>query len=127
MTDKHTDRQSGQQWLARTRRQLDDSENSLDGATLGRLRAVRREALTRRVANPPWQASRYLVPGLSFALALVVVAGLNLSILVPLERQPLQNATLLEDLPILSGVESLDLIDEMEFYLWVEEVSSDLG
>ncbi len=127
MTDKHTGRQSGQKWLAHTRRQLDDSENWLDGATLGRLRAVRREALARRVANPPWQASRYLVPGLSFALALVVVAGLNLSILVPLERQPLQNATLLEDLPILSGVESLDLIDEMEFYLWVEEVSSDLG
>jgi len=127
VTDEHTNRQSGQQWLARTRRQLDDSEDALDGATLGRLRAARREALARRAASHSWRPRHFLVPGLSLALALVVVAGLNLSIIVPPGQQSLQSATLLEDLPILSGVESLDLIGEMEFYLWVEQASSDLG
>ena len=113
-------------WLQKTRARLDAAEQDIDGATLGRLRAARREALAGVARKPPLLQRWVWLPagGVALALALTVV---------PLgqDEQALEVAAsgpdVLEDLELLGGEDSLDMIGELEFYLWIEQGGAELG
>ncbi|MEM7293991.1 MAG: hypothetical protein AAF420_11440 [Pseudomonadota bacterium] len=115
-----------EQWLDATRRQLDASEASIDGATRGRLRAARREALSRAQASgsaffPRWS---WAPAAVLMVLVLFNLSG-NVFQQTPMLDQSVQSTALLEDLPLLSGEDDLEMLGELEFYLWLAE--SDIG
>ncbi len=123
-----TDRQRGDedQWIAAARRTLDASEDAIDPATQGRLRAARREALSRATITSRWRLPlRYWAPA-AFSAALVLF-GFNT--FQPqqseLPRDASASTALFEDLPLLSGEDDLDMLSDLEFYLWLAE--SDIG
>ena len=114
-----TDEQPQQDpWIDEQRDKLTAQEQSIDATTLGRLRAARREALGRLENEPRRRWERYYWAPL---VLIVGVIGFNL-------QTPSQTAVdtdttaLLEDMPLLSGEDDLDMIDEMEFYLWLADV-----
>ena len=97
---------------------LRDSEDQLDELTLARLRAARLHALeAARPARP-----RLLAGGLAGA---ATVAALALAVWW---MQPATVATPpLEDLQLLSAGEDLQLMEELDFYLWLEYGQQELG
>lgn len=102
-----------QQLVDRTRAALERSADELDAPTLSRLAQMRASALERAEAAQP--RARWLPAG---ALAAASAAGL-LWLLFPANTDPTPTDAL-EDLELLSSAESLDLLDELEFYEWLE-------
>ncbi len=100
--------------LARISAELDASVETLDTATQFRLRQVRREALQPRGRSNAWQPT--LVPAGVFAAALAMLVLFG-----PLGRQP-NSEPGFDDLEMLSVME-MELLDELEFYAWLDEVA----
>lgn len=94
-----------------------DAARDLDPATSAALARARREALAGagRVAPAWWAAPVALTTG-----AAAIAVGLVMT------RQPVPSATPLPvagsaaEVEILLADESLDMIEELEFYLWLE-------
>ena len=86
----------------------------LDPATLGALARARKAALSR----PP--LPRWAAP----AAALAGIAALALAVLATREPAPpavpVAAADSAEEIEILLAGESLDLLEDLEFYLWLE-------
>ena len=95
-------------------------------AEAARLAAARREALGHFAQRRQWRIPvRYWAPA-AFSAAIVLI-GLNTVQVdsVDLPGEAAANTALLEDLPLLSGEDDLELLDDLEFYLWLAE--SDIG
>lgn len=105
---------------ARTKAAFDASVDALDAATRSRLTRARVRALeTLSAPRASKRHVRWLVPAgaaaaAAFAAWLVLVS--------PRERaaEPLQAAAL-SDLEVLLAEEALEMIEELEFYAWLEE------
>ncbi len=96
---------------------LRDSEDSLDELTLARLRAARLHALeTARPARP-----RLLAGGLAGAVTVAVL------VLTVWWLQPPAVTPPLEDVHLLSAGDDLQLLEELDFYLWLEYGQQELG
>ncbi|MEM7208194.1 MAG: DUF3619 family protein [Pseudomonadota bacterium] len=115
------------QWKSEVSRTLDASQDDIDGATLGRLRAARREALSRQIQKPLWQRPQIVVPCAACAVAILTIVNLQIAQRPQISETPLASTGLLEDLPLLSGEDNLDMLGELEFYIWLEEAGQDLG
>ena len=96
------------------RDQLDQSVEHLDGATLSRLTQARNQALdsARRSRHSAW----WSVGGLATAAALVLAIAVTLRTPETVDTPPV---TGFEDLELLA-TEDLDLVEDLDFYLWLE-------
>jgi len=115
-------------WTDQARRVLDESAQSLDGATLSRLNRARQAALAqRRSALRPW----FVPAGFASACALLLAVAVVWRAPLPMQAKggaqtPI--ATALQsggfaagDLDIVSGDEGLEFYQDLEFYAWLDQ------
>ncbi len=95
------------------RQRLDQQADALDELTVARLRAARLRALgqAKRPHHRWW-------PLLGSALA----AALVVAILV--WQQPVELPGALDDLDIVASGDDLDMIEDLEFYDWLDETQT---
>ena len=106
MTDKDYE------WLEPIREDLRQSVESIDAATRSRLTRIRHQALAHAGTR---KFSSYKLPAAALATACLVLA-----LVLTLPRpQPVQNE-MLDDLDLITATESLELIEDLEFYEWLE-------
>lgn len=111
-------------WTESVRRQLDEDAGHIDAATLSRLNRARQQALDAGLRAPRagWR---------QWSLGLATVAAAALLALTPMLRVP--QAPLpapaidsgADDLELLAAGEDLELIENLEFYAWLEQQSLD--
>ena len=107
---EHTD----QRFLDRSRQALDRSLEDMDAATLSRLNQIRQAALAEtKTPRLPWW-----VPASGLATACAVLVAVNLSLREP--TTPTQVESPLGDLELLASNENLEMLEELEFYAWLE-------
>jgi hypothetical protein len=106
---------------ARARAELDASVAALDAATLSRLNRARQGALdaARRSRHGAWRG-----PVLA-AGAFAAVAALALWQLPRPAVAPGAVAPLAEDLALVADGSDLELVEDLEFYAWLDAQSAD--
>ena len=104
---------------ARTQAAFDASVGALDAATKSRLTQARVRALDELPGSlrKRW-SPRWLVP--AGAAAAVALAAWLVLVPRPQPEEPMQIAAL-GDLELLLAEEDLELIEELDFYAWLEE------
>ncbi len=102
----------------KTRRAYRDSVANLDGATQSRLTQARHRALEElpKGRSVGW---RWVPAGVAAAAAIALVL-----LVVPpaVELDPRVAKEGLDDLEILLGEDELEMIDDLEFYAWIDEL-----
>ena len=97
---------------------FDDSVERLDAATLSKLNQGRQAALAEMAsASPSWRWSRWM-PATGMATA-ALVAVVVLRGPAPVDPLDSTNATV-TDFEILISDDALDMIEELEFYSWID-------
>lgn len=114
-------------WLEAVRAQLDADAAGLDAATLSRLNRARQAALDaglRPRRRPWWHWSL-----VAMASSAAVVLALALTLRTPEIAAPVAPVALeqpeVDDLELLVAGEDLELIENLEFYAWLEQQSLD--
>lgn len=113
-------------WLKRARQELQRSSDELSPDIQDRLLNARRKAIDA-LQEPQARERRVLWPSLA-ALA----AGVVLSVTLVLMQTSGPTPDGLEqmaagDFDMLANGENLKMIDELEFYQWLDEVTQDAG
>lgn len=103
---------------------FDDSVDSLDATTLSKLNRSRHAALAR-LDGPNYRWSRWLP-------ATGVAAAVLLSVMVlqsPQNLDGIADAVSVSDMEILLGEDSIEMLEDLEFYSWIDiaETDSDVG
>lgn len=101
----------------RAKRAFDESVAALDGQTRSRLARARIRALEAGPGRSWLTVNRLLPAGALAAAALAAAVLLN----GPLTTEPDMELVATGDLDILLGEEDLELLEELEFYSWLEE------
>ena len=105
-------------WLNRAREELTQQSESFDAATLSKLTQARHAALD--AVERPRRTRWLLAPALASALAIVAVVGLwNPRTELPTTPIP-STADVVSDIDVLVAEEELELLADLEFYLWLE-------
>ncbi len=102
---------------------FDDSVERLDAATLSKLNQGRQAAIAEMAARGPVRQWLRWMPATGVAtVALVAVLMLRgpASIDVPIASDPA-----LADFEILMGDDALDMIEELDFYSWIDVAEVD--
>ena len=99
--------------IGRIKQELDASAEQLDAATLSRLMQIRSRALDV-AAKPKWSWQLPTLAMSSLAAVMVITISLRWTP-TPMQHTPL------EDLALLSGTETFEMIDEVEFYQWLSD------
>jgi hypothetical protein len=103
-----------QRLVDRSRQALDQSLEDLDAATISRLNRIRHTALAETRARR-WQ---WWIPAGGLATACAFLVAVNLSPRAP--SRPTQVESPLGDLELLASKENLEMLEELEFYAWLE-------
>lgn len=111
------------EFAARVGQRLRDSADSLDAHTRSRLNQARQRALEELSPRPLWQRHPALAGAATAAVAVVAL----------LMWQPIENGPEIiappaldaPDLELLMTDESLDMLEDLEFYTWL--AAEDLG
>jgi hypothetical protein len=102
----------------RSRTAFEASVANLDGPTRSRLNRARQQAVAIAEKRPhKWM--RALVPATGLATAALLAVMLQLSPASKVQRNP--EAVALEDLDIVSDADSLDLMQDIDFYAWMPQ------
>lgn len=111
-------------FLNQVRELLDESTTSMDAQTASRLNRARQQALDQGLKP----RARWVWPSLALATAASLTLALSLALHMP-DTAPLPPAAaaadLSQDLELLAGSEDLELIENLEFYAWLEQQSLD--
>ena len=120
-------------FVARARDVLLEGVDSLDGRTRSRLTQARQAAIAQLdsgSSRPAILPGRWLAPAGGLAAA-VLVAALWLSGTAWVETSPQSAGSTvavagspLDDIAIMADAESLELLEEIEFYAWLDAESS---
>jgi hypothetical protein len=110
-------------WARRAKERFDESVERLDAATLSRLKRARREALEaassrRDRALRPWLPAT----GVVAALALVALLVRGPEPALPPVPEPAEG-----DVLLLLGEDHLEMLEDFEFYYWIDELRADAG
>jgi hypothetical protein len=111
-------------WVDAARAGLDSDVQAYDAALLSRLNQARQRALDRGLAKParlwPWQW-----PALAFASALGLMLALGMPLRSPENAgSPAAIAPATDpDFEMLVAGEDLELIENLEFYAWLDQQS----
>jgi len=108
----------------RARKLFDDSVDELDAATLSKLNQARQQALAElgdtASAHGRWQ--RWMpAAGVAAALVVTIMVARGPASVDPM-AVPADAAT---DFEILTGEDSLEMLEELEFYAWIESAELD--
>jgi len=98
------------EFVGQVRQQLDQHADAVDELTAAKLGAARRQALSQRPARQIWLP----LVGLATAAAVILVSFMLI------QPPPVQDVGL--DLWVAS--DDLELIEELDFYAWLEETQS---
>ncbi len=98
-------------FLESVRRELDQSVEALDAATLSRLNQARQRALDAGLGRQVWW--RPLAAGLALASVAVLAVSLWLA-------RPAVEPQALDDLELLTAAEPIEFYEELEFYEWLD-------
>jgi len=113
-------------WAQDTRAQLDAGVDGLDAASRSRLNQARQRALDQGLRT---RARRWRMPAfaLASACAVMLVIGLGLRMSAPVaEPEALLSAPMSEpEYEMLVAGEDLELIENLEFYAWLDQQSLD--
>ena len=110
---------------ARLAKRLRDSADELDGHTRSRLNQARQAALDELQPKSAWRFRPVLAGAATAAVAVVAFFLLQPA---PDTTQPLVPAGIAEaDLELLMAEESLDMLEDLEFYTWLAEADLDNG
>ena len=103
---------------------FDSSVDKLDAATLSRLNRGRHEAL-QELERPRRRWSRWMPATGVAAAVLVAIVMLQSPMTIDDEVGP----SSLADIEILLGEDSIEMLEELEFYSWIDvaEMESDVG
>lgn len=110
---------------AKVREQLDLDVRDLDAATASRLNRARQQALDvglRQRRTRGWWLPFALATATAVLLALTVTLRSSDS---ALQAPTLAAPALADDFELLAGSEDLELIEDLEFYAWLEQQSLD--
>lgn len=113
-----------QRWIAQVRSQLDEDVRDLDAATASKLNRARQGALDLGLARR--QARRGFLP-YALAASIAAILALAVTLRVP-DSEPMPVAAApssADDLELLAGSEELEMIEDLEFYAWLELQSLD--
>lgn len=116
MTDHH----DNDEMLQQVRRALDDSVDNLDEVTRARLQAARKRAVENAGRRTEWLTWLRTGPSVALpvgAVAMVLVAIVSFQVLRPPSTITATDAEVLE---MLATVDDLDVLQDMEFYEWLE-------
>ena len=104
--------------LNRIRNSLDQSAEELDSATRSRLAAARAQALEGSESK-----HSYWLPAGGFAMASLLAAALLIynPVEQTIEGLPLAMLEHGQDLEIIAALEEPELLEDLEFYYWLEE------
>lgn len=115
---------SEEQFAAQAKELFDDSVDRLDAATLSKLNQRRQAALARVRRAQPAQAWLRWAPASGLAAAAVVaVMMMQGPGVTNIPAMPDSAAT---DFEILLGDEQLEMIEELEFYSWIDMADEDV-
>lgn len=104
--------------------EFDESVDALDAATLSTLNRSRHEALAE-LRRPRHQWSGWM-PATGVAAAVLVAVVLLQS---PTAVRDLNGTTAATDMEILLGEDSIEMLEDLEFYSWIDmaETDGDVG
>jgi hypothetical protein len=111
-------------FLNAAKRALDDAEKNLDGGTVARLRAARREAIEQGLRRPARLRPGWLLPVGGFATAAIVFAVAGLLWFSAPNPNLLQ--TNVSDIELLTAHENPEFFADLDFYDWLDN-DSDAG
>lgn len=98
---------------------FDDSVDRLDAATLSALNRRRHAALEEaRARRSAW---------LRWAPALGVTAAIVVAVMLAMPRTDVVDSMPPDDMDILLGEESIEMLEDLEFYAWMELQDGDVG
>lgn len=103
-----------QQWLNTVQAELEQSVQEIDAATQSKLTQIRSHALEK---TPVKKRNLFGLPAATLATACLVLA---IVVNFP-EQQTDQNETMIDDLDLITNSESLELLEDLEFYEWLED------
>lgn len=106
---------SNNEFLKRAKQDFDDSVEHLDAATLSSLNRARQKAL--QAAGPNRRERNYWLPATGMAAAVLLVITVARMPDVVDEEIP---TVATSDFEILLGDDSIDMLEELEFYSWLE-------
>lgn len=112
-----TDSEAHEGIEVRAKQAFDDSVSSLDAQTRSRLAQARAHAL-EQARRRPWWPARGLVPGAIAAAAALAVWMLWQD---PMTQPAGLEIAALQDLEILLSEEELEMLEELDFYTWLDE------
>ena len=103
---------------------FDESVDALDGATLSKLNRSRQEALAQ-LQKPRHQWSRWMPATGAVAAILVAVVVLQ----TPPAIDDVAGIATVTDMEILLGEDSIEMLEDLEFYSWIDTVDleADVG
>ena len=120
---KHPDEQLSK----RAKEVFDESVEKLDGATLSKLTRSRHEALAELARPARHQWSRWM-PATGVAAAVLVAVMVMQS---PSDVENLVEPATVTDMEILLGEDSIEMLEDLEFYSWLDlaelDMESDVG
>lgn len=116
--------QRASDFAAHARRLLLESIDHLDGGTRSRLTQARYAALTQLEARKTYGlpgAGRWLLPagGLAAVAAAIVWLGAR-GVDAPVQTAAVNMTSPLDDMEIMGGAENLELLEDLEFYAWLD-------
>jgi len=101
---------------------LREDRESIDAATLSKLNRARQTALAEMDQRSGFSRPAFWVPAGAAALLAVFVIGLAPNLMNQTEpAAPTAEAAKVPDLEMMLADESLDLMEELDFYLWLED------
>ena len=113
--------------LQQVRQALDDSVDNLDEMTRARLQAARKRAIGSAIQQSGWRRWLQPRPAVTLpvgAMAMVLVAVVSLHIYRAPTAITAPDAEVLE---MLTAVDDLEILQDMEFYEWLESHEATAG
>lgn len=117
-------REEKTEFETRAKALFDEGVEGMDAHTRSRLTQARHAAVAALAQRREPFIRRWWLPaaGLATAASVAVIVMLNLNSAA--NQQQLAAASLaVEDIDILSGAENIELLEDMEFYAWLESES----
>lgn len=105
----------------RAKRLFDTSVAALDGPTRAKLAQARNRAVEHGLARPGFAATLFAPPRWIAAASGALLVGVAVFAIWQGGRAPEVEAAALNDLELLLAPDEFEMLEELEFYAWLEE------
>ncbi len=108
-------------FLDQVKKTLDRQAETLDGETLSRLNQARQSALQQTARNSGHSLTRTWIPMGGVAAAIL----LSSIFLFRAEEMAVVSDSTVDEIDIIASSDSLDLYEQLDFYMWLLEEDTD--